>query len=395
MAISGYQVDVPKLAIGLVSGTSANGVSACIVRISGSARQTKLQVVVNDCYEYEPSVRALVFEMASKETGTADKICQGNFILGEVFAQAAEEIARRAGVSMSEIAYIASHGQVIYNVSSEQDEPLATRSNLAVAEPTVIAERTGVLTVADFHVRDLACGGVGAPMVAYADYVLFTADRESRTVQNIGGIANLTALSPGCQADEVFAFDTGPGVMVIDGVVRRLTGGRLEYDVDGRLAAMGHVHEAFLEELLEAPFIHRTPPKSSGREMFGDAFVSRVLQRGAELRLSLEDLTATVTALTARSIAYNYETFVFPRMKVDEVIMCGGGSLNPTLMRMLRGALPPCKWSSVNYYGVPEDSKEAVAFTILANETLQGKPGNLPSVTGARRSAPQGKIVLP
>lgn len=397
MSIAGYQPEVSKHGIGLVSGTAGNGVSACVVEISGSGRNTNLEVVAYDCYEYDPSIRGLFFEMASKRSGTVDKICQGNFILGEVFAEAAKQIARKAELTLSEISFIASHGQVIYNVGSKEDEPLRTPSNLAIAEPTVIAERTGVTTVADFHVRDIACGGVGAPMVSYADYVLFSSDKKNRTVQNLGGIANLTALPAACESSQVFAFDTGPGIMVIDGVVERLTegSGSLKCDLDGRLAASGEIHQGLLGELLKTAYIHRKPPKCSGREMFGERFISYVLERGKELGLSLEDLAATVTSLTARSIAYNYETFVFPVMRPDEIIMCGGGSLNPTLMKLLGEALPPCQWSSTDDYGVPEDSKEPVAFTVIANETLQGKAGNLPSVTGARRAAPQGKIVLP
>ena len=325
--------------------------------------------------------------------GTVAEICELNFALGERFAKAALAAIRRAKCKPGDIAAIGSHGQTIHHLPNAR-----TPSTLQIGEAAVIAERTGITTVADFRVRDMAAGGEGAPLVPYVDWALFTDETRPRIVQNIGGIGNLTFVPPRAELDQVMAFDTGPGNMVMDALVTELTRGRQTFDRDGRWAARGQVSEKLLTEMMTHPFLKRRPPKTTGREEFGEMFLSRMLASARRLRLRPEDVVTTATAFTAATIADAYRRFVFPKLKAGQrsalqIILGGGGAKNPTLRDMLAQRIGVGTLLTHEDFGIANAAKEAMAFAILAHETLLGKPSNVPSATGARRAVVLGKIV--
>jgi len=374
--------------VGLMSGTSADGVDAAVVEISSR----KVQLLAFDTFMYPASLRRQILGLCRPESARLDDICHYNFVLGEVFADAVINLCSKSGICLGSIDLIGSHGQTIYHQPSGKRYGRKTiRSTLQIGEPSVIAQRTGITTVADFRPRDMAAGGEGAPLVPYADYVLFKHKRLARAVQNIGGIANVTFLPGGCTQDDIIAFDTGPGNMVIDGIVHLITGGRKRYDAGGKMAAQGSMDKPLLNEMLLHPFLRRRPPKSTGREEFGADFVERVYHQAGKKGLADADIVATVTALTAKSIAQAYHRFL--KTMPDELILCGGGSHNRTLVGMLHGELPDVKMLSTDDFGISVDAKEAVSFAILAWATIKGMAGNVPTATGAERPVILGKIV--
>lgn len=380
--------------VGLMSGTSADGVDAAVVELSGNAESTRLGQVVFRRIPYLPELREKVLALMLPETSRVDEICRMNFILGEVFADAALQAIKAAGLRTDDIDLIASHGQTIYHIpSAETYCGITTRSTLQIGEPAVIAERTGITTVADFRVRDVAAGGQGAPLVPYADYILLRDTEKSRVIQNIGGIGNLTLLPAGCSLDEVIAFDTGPGNMVIDAVVSIVTGGELEFDEDGKIAASGNVVRGLLDWALSHPFFRKDPPKTTGREEFGMCFTKEIVERAQAKGIGDSDLVATVTALTAESIVMSYERWVPPVCNLDQVIIGGGGSYNRTLINMLRERLPGVEVIVHEDVGISSDAKEAIAFAILGNDAAAGCFTNVPKATGARHGATLGKII--
>jgi anhydro-N-acetylmuramic acid kinase len=325
--------------------------------------------------------------------GTVAEICELNFLLGERFADAALAVIRKANLQPWQIAAIGSHGQTIHHLPNAR-----TPSTLQIGESAVIAERTGITTIADFRVRDMAAGGQGAPLVPFADWALFTDISRPRIVQNIGGIANLTFLPKRATLEEVIAFDTGPGNMVLDAVVYALSRGRMVYDKNGRWAARGNVSERLLNEMLAHPFPKKRPPKTTGREEFGEAFVQRILALARRMRLSPEDIVAATTAFTASTIVGAYRRFVFPRLnRVDrnklQIILGGGGARNRTLRRMLEERADNAEFFTHEDFGIANSAKEALAFAILAHETLAGRPGNVPAATGAGKAVVLGKII--
>ena len=383
-----------RLALGLMSGTSMDGVDAALVELRGPAQQPRLRLLAFVSNPYPQAVRERLLHVATGEPTTAGAISQLNFLLGELFAEAALRACRRAGISPGRLAVIGSHGQTIYHQGArtlEAGRPVS--STLQIAEPAVIAEKTGVPVVADFRTADLAAGGQGAPLVPMVDYLLLRDDREGRVALNIGGIANITVIPADARPEEVFGFDTGPGNMVIDALVRHFTRGKKAYDAGGGLAARGRVIEPLLAELLRLPFFRQRPPKSAGREQFGAEYVRRhfLRRRGAPP----QDLLRTATELTARTIADALERFVFPRVKVHRLIVSGGGAHNRLLVSRLGELLPNLSVDLSDKYGLPVDAKEAIAFAVLADRTLHGLPGNLPSVTGARRPVVLGKLLWP
>lgn len=384
----------PRLAVGLMSGTSTDGVDAALVRLSGPAEKPRLRLLAFAAIPYPPAVRGRILRIASGEPSTAGQISQLNFLLGELFGEAALEVCRRGRVSPRRLAVIGSHGQTIYH----QGSPARTagrrvRSTLQIAEPAVIAERTGTPVVADFRTADIAAGGQGAPLAPMADYLLLRDERQGTVALNIGGIANVTVIPAGAKPENVFGFDTGPGNMVMDALVRHFTRGQKNHDAGGRLAARGKVISTLLDKMLTTPFFRRQPPKSAGREQFGDWFVEGFFLRHRGVRF--EDLLRTATELTARSIADALERFVFPRVKVHRLIISGGGAHNRLLVTRVRRCLPQLSLHLSDEFGLPVDAKEAIAFAVLADRTLHGLPGNLPGVTGARRSVVLGKLTLP
>jgi len=374
-----------------MSGTSADGIDAIVAEISGSGRTLRAQLLVHTHRNFRPAFRKHVLNVCLH--GTVSEICELNFELGEHFARAALAAIRQARLSPSQIAAIGSHGQTVHHLPNSK-----TPSTLQIGEPCVIAERTGITTVADFRVRDMAAGGQGAPLVPYADWALFTHDTRPRIIQNLGGIGNLTFIRPRAELKDVIAFDTGPGNMVIDGVVTALSRGCQTWDRNGRWAASGRASAKLLGECMKHPYLHRGLPKTTGREEFGEEFQQWLLTRARRFGLSDADTVATATAFTAASIVAAYRRFVFPKLTSSQlarlqVILGGGGVKNPTLVRMLSqgfGAGTLCKHED---FGIDSSAKEPLAFVILAHETLLGQPGNVPSVTGATRPVVLGKII--
>jgi anhydro-N-acetylmuramic acid kinase len=379
----------PLRVVGLMSGTSADGVDAAIVDVR---RRGGVEVVAFETYPFPRAVREAVLKTCRPETGRVDDICHLNFALGEVFAGAVLRIARKARVAMRSIDLVGSHGQTLYHIPvGRRVGGRLIRSTLQVGEPSVIAERTGITTIADFRPRDIAAGGQGAPLVPLADFLLFRHARRTRAVQNIGGIANVTLLPAGCDESGVIAFDTGPGNMIMDRLAHRMSGGRLNFDRDGRLASRGRVSAPLLAELMRHPFLRRRPPRTTGREEFGAPFADALLERAGRRKVSPHDVMATAAAFTASCIAEAYARF--SPAPVDEVILCGGGGRNPVLVGMLTALLAPARVALTDDFGIDADAKEAVSFALLAARTAWGLSGNVPSATGARAGVVLGKIV--
>jgi anhydro-N-acetylmuramic acid kinase len=374
--------------VGLMSGTSADGVDAAVVEID----RGKVRLLAFDTVAYPAAMRRRVLDLCRPESAQLEDICHYNFVLGEVFADAVIKLCSKSGISLSSIDLIGSHGQTIYHQPSAKRYGGRTiRSTLQIGEPSVIAERTGITTVADFRPRDMAAGGQGAPLVPYADYIMFKHKKLTRTVQNIGGIANVTFLPAGCAQDDIIAFDTGPGNMVIDDIVNLVSDGRKRCDTDGKIAARGTVDKPLLDEILQHPFFRRRLPKSTGREEFGAAFAERLYRLAKKKDMGDADIVATVTTLSAKSIAQAYHRYL--KTMPDELILCGGGSHNRTLVEMLRAELPDVKMLSTDDFGINVDAKEAVSFAILAWATIKGMTNNVPAATGAKKPMILGKIV--
>jgi anhydro-N-acetylmuramic acid kinase len=403
-----------RLCVGLISGTSADGIDAALVRVTGAGADARLELTAFDSTPYPSDVRTELLALYADDAPHAiARLCSLNALLGDLFAEAALAVCRRAGVPTSAVHVIGSHGQTVWHEPGpDPTRPLSRTSTLQIGEPAVIAERTGIPVVADFRVADVAAGGQGAPLVPYFDWVVLRHPAGNRAVQNVGGIGNVTSLPAGCALDAVRAFDTGPGNMVIDGLVTLLTGGASNFDRDGAMAAAGTVDRTWIDDLLRDPYLAAPPPKTTGRERYGLAFARRILEEerasSLELRVLGEgsissevapavrqralDLVATATAFTARSIADAYRRWLPP---LDEVLVGGGGSRNPTLMRMLREELAPVPVEPIDAYGVDGRAKEAMAFALLAHDALEGLPTNVPGATGARGAVTLGKLVPP
>lgn len=378
--------------IGLMSGTSADGVDAAVVEVGTEGDRPAVRLVAYETVPYPSGLRERILTLASG--GSTEEVCHLNVYLGELFAEAAQHAARRAGVPLAEVDLIGSHGQTIHHLPLlRQEGAHLVRSTLQIGEPAVIAERTGITTVANFRPRDLAAGGEGAPLTPLVHHLLFSHPDRGRVILNLGGIANVTILPAGGEASTVTGFDTGPGNVLMDEFVRAAALSPMGYDEDGKLAAAGRVQSALLDELLTHPFIRRPPPKSTGRETFGPGFVRQYRVRLETAGTSELDGLATLAAFTVEAVARNLREFVFPKMEMREVLVAGGGSQNVFVMRRLAAALPGCTVMASDVVGFPSGAIEAVTFACLAYLTATGRPGNLSAVTGARGSRVLGCIV--
>ncbi|MFQ5532458.1 MAG: anhydro-N-acetylmuramic acid kinase [Candidatus Methylomirabilales bacterium] len=376
--------------IGLMSGTSADGIDAALVEITKDDPIPRVKLLHCERRPYPPGIRDRILRLGSHPDALRE-LCHLNVLLGELFAQAALDLVRMAG---SEVTLIGSHGQTVCHLPSPvAEEDLLLRSTLQIGEPCVIAERTGLCTVADFRPRDMAAGGEGAPLTPYPHYLLFRDPERCRVIVNLGGISNMTVLPPGASLAEVVAFDAGPGNVLIDGVIRRVSGGALEYDVDGAWAASGRVNQTLLERLLDFPFFRRPPPRSAGQEEFGPRLVDEIVIAADREGIVPVDLVATISAFTVEAVVGSLDAHIFPRQTVDEILLCGGGVRNRWLRQALADRLAPRPVLATDDVGFPADAVEATAFAVLAYLTFTEHPGNLPSVTGARRPVCLGKII--
>ena len=376
------------LIAGLMCGTSVDAIDVALCRFvedTDAPGRVGLELLNYSEQPIPDELRRQVFEAFAERIGPAE-LCELNFWLGEAFGSAALSAIEAAGLAAAQFDLLASHGQTIYHQVAVGHR----RSTLQMAEATVIAARTGLTVAHDFRTADMAAGGQGAPLVPYFDLVFFGGETTNRALQNIGGIGNLTWLPAGGGPDEVLAFDTGPGNALIDAAARLFSDGRLNYDRDGGLAAQGAINSGWLAELLRHPYFELPPPKSTGREVFGDVFARQAVARAADLGLSQADTMATLTAFTAKSIAQSVRRFL--PGSLNEMIVSGGGARNPVLMEGLGEWLPGVTVRPHDDFGLPAEAKEAVAFALLGYELLRNRPANLPRCTGARAPVLLGKL---
>jgi anhydro-N-acetylmuramic acid kinase len=381
------------LVLGLMSGTSADGIDVALARISGAPPHLRARLLGRTSSKFPPALRKEILRVAEQHPISAGELSQLNFRLGEVFAEAALAACHKFHVSPKRVALIGSHGQTIFH----QGKPApylghATASTLQIGEPSVIAARTGITTVGDFRSADIALGGQGAPLVPFADYLLYRHEKLGRVSLNLGGIANITVIPPAAKPEQILAFDTGPANMLIDALVARFTRGRQRFDKDARLARSGRSILALLDELMRDPYLKLAPPKSTGREYYGQAYVKKILALGKKHRAKPADLIRAATIFTALSVVDALNRFVLPKTKIHQLIVSGGGAKNPLVVAQLSAALGRIEIIPSSRFGIPGDAKEAFAFALLAYETFHHRPSNLPSATGAHAPAILGKI---
>ncbi|HEV7705979.1 MAG TPA: anhydro-N-acetylmuramic acid kinase [Gemmatimonadaceae bacterium] len=367
--------------VGLMSGTSADGISAAAVRFGGDGQSPSATLLAYHEHPYVSAQRERL--LRALDGASLARLSRLDFELGAWLADAALAVIGNAGLMPRDVRAVASHGHTIWH-----EAPLATWQ---IGQSAVIAERTGIDVISDFRVRDVAAGGQGAPLVAIADRVLFGADGAWRALQNIGGIGNVSIVPPRGIDAPVVAFDTGPGVAIIDGVVRSLAPG-LAYDVDGLLALRGNAIESVVSDALAEPYFAAPPPKSTGRELFNRAYIARFIERSraANATATNEDIIATAVAFTAHSIADAYRRFV--TVPIADVVISGGGARNPALVRALTAALAPLPVKMFDAVFFDGDAKEAVAFAFLGKLFLERRAGNLAAATGARGPRVLGKL---
>jgi anhydro-N-acetylmuramic acid kinase len=374
-----------------MSGTSLDGIDVALVRIEGSGVESKVKPIHFTTVPFCNDMKNEIQQALSIENSNVQLICSLNFKLGLCFANAVKEVCKKANFPLEQLDLIGSHGQTIYHQPVPEGNIIS--STLQIGEPAVIAYETDTTVISNFRTMDMAAGGQGAPLVPYSEIILYRHQTKNRLLQNIGGIGNVTVIPSHLSDKSVIAFDTGPGNMIIDEVCQRLF--QLPYDQNGRIAKQGVVVDEMLTYCMNHPFLNMKPPKSTGREQFGEAFVTELLNRFE--KYSKGNILATVTMFTACSIVHHYQEFIFPYYEIDEIILGGGGSYNRTLVEMIRYGLKEekCEIFIQEDLGYSSEAKEAIAFAILANETYHRNPSNVPSATGAKNSVILGNVTFP
>lgn len=390
-----YESKPVRRVVGLMSGTSVDGIDAALVEIRGAEQELSVKLLAFENSPYDPKIRKQIFELFHPKAATVDKVGYMNFLLGELFAKASLSVIEKAGLKPADVDAIGSHGQTVFHSPAPDcRDGYPIGYTVQIGEGAVISARTGIPCVSDFRVADMAVGGQGAPLVPFTEYLLYRKPDKTVLLQNIGGIGNITVIPAGCDQSQVFAFDTGPGNMIIDGLVNQLYGGKLEMDVGGMLAKQGTVNQELLRLLQQESYFSLPLPKSTGRELFGTQFVGRIAEFMRQRSISNEDGVATVTYLTAWSIADAYERYIKEKSKADYLVIGGGGSYNPTLVHWIEEAMAVHGVQVViqEQLGNSSDAKEAIAFAILADCTMAGRTNSLPNVTGASKASIMGKI---
>jgi anhydro-N-acetylmuramic acid kinase len=403
-----------RIILGLNSGTSADGVDAVACEVFGRGLGMRIGVIGHIRSAFDAALQQRLLRIMAPAATRTEELCRLDTEVGLAFADAAAAAVKKIGLKRVDL--IGSHGQTICHLPPSPGTPRSSArarsgrhqsvpGTLQIGDPAIIATRMGMPVVARFRQADMAVGGQGAPLVPWTDYVLFHDRKINRVIQNIGGIANLTWLPAGGGVEDVVGFDTGPGNMVIDAMMRHFSRGRQQFDRDGRCAARGRSDGRVLKKLLNHPFFCQAPPKSCGREQFGEEWVHRLLKSHAGLKISADDWLATATMLTAASIALAYVQFLTPLRgeypPMDEIILCGGGEKNSNLVRRLAhcvsfdGRFDPIRIGTTAHYGIPTEAKEGVSFAMLAAACVDRVPANLPQVTGARRRVVLGQICNP
>ncbi len=367
-------------AISMMSGTSLDAIDACLIKIY---KDFSFELLETHSLVYPEEVRFKLLETANNNA-LAEDICFLNFVVGELFAKCALELIDKSAYKKKDIDFISSHGQTVFHIPyDKQIADISTKSTLQIGDISVISQKTGILTVGDFRTKDIAAGGQGAPLVPFADELLFKKDK-NRAIQNIGGISNVTVLS---REFETFAFDNGPGNMLIDYCSRKFF--NLPYDKDGKLASQGVVNQSWLNVLLSEEYYYLEPPKTTGRELFNDKYAENILKSAPENKF---DIIATLTNLTAKVIYDSYVNFIFPSVLIDEIVLGGGGAYNITLINYLKTYFKEITIKTHKDFGIPDKFKESIAFAFLGYCTLNRIPNNMPSCTGAKEKVIMGKI---
>lgn len=377
------------LVIGMMSGTSTDGVDAALVELNGKPPVLQWKLIKHIHAAYDEALQKEIFTCYRPETSSVDRLCALNFALGRAYAGVVQKLLAETGIPARDIDLIGCHGQTLWHIPSGE-----SASTLQLGEATVIAEETGITTITNFRTRDMAAGGQGAPLVPVLDVMLFSHPTLNRVLLNLGGIANGTYLPNDARrkmGEYPFAFDTGPANMLMDDGIRRISGGVRQFDEGGRLAAEGIVDDTLLNAWIAAePYFKLRPPKTTGRELFGAQYGANLFTQARQKGLSDADLIATLTAFTARSVANAFKDF-FPCLP-DEVIASGGGAMNPTLLGMLASEMPGVRVFPIDQVGLGSDAKEAVAFAVIAYQTWHYRPGNVPAATGADHPVVLGSI---
>ena len=405
----------PALVLGMMSGTSVDGIDVSLVKISGAPPSLNIRLFNHTAIPFPATVRKEILRVAEQDAITSGELSQLHSRLGNIYADAALAACKKFHISPRKIDLIGNHGQTIFHQGAPVNYLGArTASTLQIGDGAIIAARTGITTVSDFRPADMALGGNGAPLVPFADYALYRHPKLGRVSLNIGGIANITVIPANAKPSQVFAFDTGPGNMLIDALVSHFTRGSQRFDKDGALAKRGWTRPALMYELMREPYFNLQPPKSTGREYFGAAYVKKLLALGKKHHAKPADLIGAATYFTALSIVVALNRFVLRKHKIDQLIVSGGGAQNPHLIAQIATAMnyPVPPWSRIPWasrhpashflapievissdqFGIPTDAKESLAFALLAYETFHQRPSNIPSATGARGPAILGKI---
>jgi anhydro-N-acetylmuramic acid kinase len=376
-----------------MSGTSADGIDISLARISGAPPHLHAKLLAHTSIKFLPAVRNEILRVAEQHSISAGELSQLNFRLGEIYGDAALAACKRFRISPKRVALIGNHGQTIFH----QGQPVKylgrpTASTLQIGEPSVIAAKTGITVVADFRPADIALGGQGAPLVPYADYLLYRHAKLGRVSLNLGGIANITVLPAACKPSQIFAFDTGPANILIDALVAHFTQGRQRFDKNAQLATQGRTFPVLVDELMRDPYLKQSPPKSTGREYYGHSYIQKLLALAKKHHAKPNDLIRTATIFTALSVVDALHRFVLPKHKIHQLIVSGGGAQNPLIQAQLSAALAPIQLLPSTEFNVPTDAKESFAFALLAYETFHHRPSNIPSATGAHSPTILGKI---
>jgi len=381
--------------LGMMSGTSADGIDAALVTIKDSPPNLVAHFEGHHRSPFPDYIRERILWLANGNETTAAEISELNFLLGEAFAKAALKACKHWRVALKTISLIGSHGQTVFHLGAAArfQGKVRAPSTLQIGETSIIAERTGITTIGDFRTADMAAGGQGAPLIPFVDYLLYRDELRGRAALNIGGIANVTVIPAGARSTDIFAFDTGPGNMIVDGLMEKITRGRTTFDHDAHYALGGRTIPELLVRMMREPYLRKRPPKSTGRELFGSEYARMLLAWGQHHHAGHADVVRTATVFTPLSIADAFRRFIIPRAQVHELIVAGGGARNPLIMAQLAASSPGIDVIPASQFGVPVEAKEAFGFALLAYETYHGRPSNIPSATGAKHPAVLGKIV--
>lgn len=379
-------VYMKKIAVGIMSGTSLDGIDVVISEIEGQSLNTKVNIINAKTYSYSPELLEKIKKCISIDESTVELICSVNFEISIAYSECVKDLCKISNINLNDVAFIASHGQTVFHIN-EQSNTLV-KSSLQIGDGSVLANLTNTTVVSNFRTADIAVGGCGAPLVPYADYILFRDKHKTRLLQNIGGIANVTVLVKNALLEDIYAFDNGPGNMMIDHAMKVLYD--QSYDNNGNTAAKGTVIPEMLVELLDNNYFVVSPPKSTGREMFGIEYTNKILNKYS--LHNKEDIISTLTHFTAKTIADSYHNFIENFHKIDELIISGGGTYNSTLIQLIRdySNIENIKFS--DDIGIDSSYKEAVAFIILANETLHFGYSNILKATGAQKHTILGQV---